>query len=149
MVKQFWKWLFTILEICSFKKGLLGYVSWNRIGTTKKIEIAYSVACLRTLGEILSPFPWAQKSEAALHLLSNPREKFGGTETCGYFSLCFFKPFSWDFFQKLKYNTFCLIRKLKPEYRICTHTHTKMAFGECSERLVAAWPQDRLLACGY
>lgn len=151
MVKQFWKWLFTILEICSFKKGLLGCVSWKRIGTTKKIETAYSVACLRALGEILSLLPWAQKSEAALHLWSNPRERFGGIETCGYFSLCFFKTFFMGFFSEIKIQyhaiPFCLIGKLKPKYRICAQE--KMAFGECSEVLVAAWPQHRLFARGY
>lgn len=63
----------------------------------QKIEIAYSVACLRTLGEILSPFPWAQKSEAALPLLSNHERSLEELKLVDIFPFAFFKPLSWEF----------------------------------------------------
>lgn len=108
MVKQFWEWLFNIVEICLFKKELLGYVSWKRIETTKKIEIAYSVTYLRTLWEILSPFPRAQSQKQLCFSDQIQGKSLEELKLVGIFPFAFFctslaikiKPFFCGIFQK-------------------------------------------------
>lgn len=161
MVKQFWKWLFTILGICSFKKGLLGYVSWNRIETTKKIEIAYSVTYLRTLGEIRLCSLGLKIRGNPASLIKSKGEVWRNWNMWVFILLLLFmpcQPSDKTFFMrvfrseqiKIQYHAifFCLIGKLKPKCRLCTQGQI-ITFGECSEVLVAAWPQDRHLVSGY